>query len=245
MAASDSIASASGTTAHDTAASIVLIGMRGSGKTFVGELATSILDGWSFIDADHYFEQTLQIGVREYVAKNGWPAFREAETKILERLLVDHPTKHVISLGGGIVETPAARDVLIKWTQSGSVVHIVREIDEVVKYLGEETSRPAYGEPITDVFRRREPWFLECCNYEFINQTGPFNVDITPEAPTRSSNTREIARFFKHLTGRPNLASNLAPGNGRISCHSLIPTSHPLFLTSRNSLRALTQSSCA
>jgi pentafunctional AROM polypeptide len=208
-----SLASASTASTHDTAASVVLIGMRGSGKSFIGKLAASALD-WSFIDADHYFEEKLQIGVREFVHQHGWPAFRATESKILEELLVANPIKHVISLGGGIVETASARDLLTKWTKKGYVVHIAREIDEVVKYLGEETARPAYGEPITDVFRRREPWFVECSNFEFVNYTGDSNGAVdqnVPELKTGSATKDEVTRFFQHITGqKPNLAPNLA-----------------------------------
>ena len=55
--------------------------MRGSGKTFIGKLAASILN-WPIIDADQYFEETLKISVREYVHQHGWPAFRTAEFDI-------------------------------------------------------------------------------------------------------------------------------------------------------------------
>ena len=44
----------------------------------------------------------------------------------------------------------------------GPVVEIVRELDEAEKYLSAETERPAYGEPIADVYRRRKLWFNEC-----------------------------------------------------------------------------------
>lgn len=209
-----SLASASGASTQNTAASVVLIGMRGSGKSFIGKLAASVLN-WSFIDADHYLEEKLQISVREFVRQHGWPAFRVAESEILEELLASNPTKHVISLGGGIVETASARNLLKEWTKKGYVVHIAREIDEVLKYLGEETARPAYGEPIIDVFRRREPWFLECCNFEFVNYTGDTNGAVdqyVPESKTRTATKDEVTRFFQHITNqKPNLAPNLAP----------------------------------
>lgn len=196
--------------------------MRGSGKSYIGELASTTLD-WPFIDADTYFEQKLKIGVREYVHQNGWPAFRTTETDILKELLRDFPTKHIISLGGGVVESPAAREVLKAYAASGApVVHIVRQIDEVVKYLGEETARPAYGEPIMDVFARREPWFAECCNYEFVNYTGALtSQDAIPaddstkalySTPPRGTR-EEVARFFGHVTGqKPNVAQNVTRG---------------------------------
>ena len=212
------LASASRPTDENSQASVVLIGMRGSGKTFIGELAASAL-GWEFVDADAMFEKKHSIGVREFVQKNDWPAFRAAETEILRELLGQSGQGHVISLGGGIVETPAARDVLKEYAKKGPVVHIVREIDEVITYLGEETARPAYGEPILDVFKRRAPWFAECCSYEFINYTGVLNSsessaeDDSKTTPSTLSVREEVSRFFRHITGQcPNYAPNLKKG---------------------------------
>jgi pentafunctional AROM polypeptide len=149
--------------------------MRGSGKSFIGSLAAQTL-GWPLLDADVHFATVHNTGVREFVHEHGWPAFREAETKILKGLLAEgsgHAKRTVISLGGGIVETPEARDVLKAWSSKGNgrVVHVVRPIEEVVAYLGEETARPAYGEPVEEVFKRREPWFKECSTHEFVNHT--------------------------------------------------------------------------
>ncbi|KAI0666466.1 aromatic amino acid family biosynthesis-like protein [Trametes maxima] len=208
------LASASRPTEDNSQASVVLIGMRGSGKTFIGELAASTL-GWQFIDADAAFEEKHKIGVREFVQKNDWPAFRAAETEILQELLSQNSRGHVISLGGGIVETPVARDVLKEYTKKGPVVHVVREIDEVIGYLGAETARPAYGEPILDVFRRRAPWFADCCSYEFVNYTGVLTSssgvadDDSTTAPSLLSIRDEVSRFFNHITGQqPNLAKD-------------------------------------
>ncbi|PCH42024.1 arom polypeptide [Wolfiporia cocos MD-104 SS10] len=209
---------------EDSGASVVVIGMRGSGKTLIGELAASALN-WRFIDADAVFEEKHRIGVREFVQHNDWPAFRSAETEILRELLTHRSHGHVISLGGGIVETSAARDLLEKYAKQGPVVHIVREIDEIMRYLGEETARPAYGEPILDVFKRREPWYAECCNHEFINYTGSLSsspdtvlsngaVPISLAASPSSAGVREeIERFFRHVTGqRPNVAPTAEGG---------------------------------
>ncbi|KAF7419399.1 3-dehydroquinate dehydratase (3-dehydroquinase) [Pleurotus ostreatus] len=203
-----------GALSPESAASVVVVGMRGSGKTFIGQLAASALS-WTFVDADAYFEEKHQTGVREFVHKNGWPAFREAETSLLKELLTadEKSTRHVISLGGGIVETEGARQLLKDYATKGPVVHVIREIDEVVKYLGAEVSRPAYGEPITDVFRRREPWYKECSNYEFVNWVTS-ESSASDEVTTRKTTRAEVERFFKHITGEsPNLAHNLAPGN--------------------------------
>ncbi|KAJ8457410.1 hypothetical protein ONZ45_g18323 [Pleurotus djamor] len=213
---SHSNATSSASVTHESSASVVVIGMRGSGKSYIGELAASTLS-WTCIDADAYFESKHQIGLKEFVQKNGWPAFREAESAILKELLTDSEkaTKHVISLGGGVVESESSRQLLKDYATKGPVVYIVRPIDDIVKYLGAEASRPAYGEPITDVFRRREPWYQECCNYEFVNHVQSTSIEPSPvdEIKVRKQTHLEVERFFKHITGqRPNLAENLAPG---------------------------------
>jgi pentafunctional AROM polypeptide len=208
------------TTKHDAAPSVLIIGMRGSGKTFVGELAAATL-GWTVIDADAFFEHKFPTGLRDYVQRNGWSAFRAAEFDILKDLLAEYPSRHIISLGGGIVETPAAREILSAYAKDRPVVHVARPVDEIVAYLEAESSRPAYGEPIIDVFKRREKWFTECSSYEFINTTTvpPQTEDIPPSESlprplVQTNNIRdEIARFFGHITGQtPNLAPSLGRG---------------------------------
>jgi pentafunctional AROM polypeptide len=84
----------------------------------------------------------------------------------------------------------------------------MRPVDEIVAYLGVEASRPAYGEPITDVFNRRAPWFKDCASHEFVNHVG---ADTSPA--NKKGTRHEVIRFFKHITGQqPNLAPNLTPG---------------------------------
>ncbi|KAI0275856.1 EPSP synthase-domain-containing protein [Russula aff. rugulosa BPL654] len=141
------------------------------------------------------------IGMR--VQQHGWPAFRAVEVDLLKELLAQYPSRHVISLGGGIVETPAAREILTAYARDRPVVHVTRPVDEIVLYLESETSRPAYGEPIIDVFKRREPWFTECSSYEFVN-----GVSTLASAEGSTNIRDETARFFGHVTGQK---TNLAP----------------------------------
>jgi pentafunctional AROM polypeptide len=202
--------SASGIVTFDPSASVILIGMRGVGKTLVGKLAAASL-GWNTLDADAYFETTKHIGVREFVAQQGWPAFRAAETEILQGLLTNEETAkcHIISLGGGIVETPAAMEMLQAYVRKGGpVVHVVRQAEEVVKYLEDEKSRPAFGEPVEAVMHRREPWYQECSNFEYPNHTGDVNSLVAI-----MSIQKEISRFFGHITGvKDNLVQSVKLG---------------------------------
>jgi pentafunctional AROM polypeptide len=100
------------------------------------------------------------------------------------------------------VETPAARELLKEYAATkGPVVRIVRPLSDVIAYLDTEGTRPAYGEPVPDVFKRREPWFAECSNYMFDNQFGA-------DSDTKST-FREVVRFFGHISGQnPNFSEN-------------------------------------
>lgn len=183
--------------------------MRGVGKSFIGDLAANAL-GWPQLDADDYFAEKKKQPLRDFVAEHGWPAFREAEVTVLDELLKEKPTGHVLSLGGGIVETPAARELIKQYAKTkGPVVHITRPLDEIVTYLGAESARPAYGEPVADVYHRRQPWYTDISNYEFLNPVGATSVVTSPSAGIH----QEVARFFKHITGqKPNLSPNVGPG---------------------------------
>lgn len=77
---------------------IVLIGYRCSGKTSVGENMASILK-WRFIDSDHVIEDEAGQSIDELVAADGWPGFRERETKAVNRLATLRNT--VLATGGG------------------------------------------------------------------------------------------------------------------------------------------------
>lgn len=196
---------------YDTAATIFLIGMRGNGKTYFGKIGAALL-GRQLVDADVYFEERAGMGVREFVRDNGWPAFRQRELDYFKELLENKAMDHVISLGGGIVETPEAHALLKEYTQKrGPVVNIVRDLDEVVAYLDAESGRPAYGESIRDVAARRTPLFRSCSSFDFVNHTGfkalaknltnGAGLSAPPIAPEDTRKSQEsIVRFFRFIT---------------------------------------------
>ncbi|KAF8836479.1 aromatic amino acid family biosynthesis-like protein [Paxillus ammoniavirescens] len=189
-----------------TTPSILLIGMRGSGKSHIGVLASHALS-LPLLDFDVHFASLHPPSLRSFVQTQGWAAFRAAETELLLSLLASHGQGWVISLGGGIVETPEAREALLKFgnEKGGKVVWVKRELEVIEKYLEKEGERPVYGEAVRDVFKRREPWFQQCAGYEFANYFAPGGVNVEG-----GSLDGEIERFFGHVSGlKPNLAPNV------------------------------------
>ena len=86
---------------------IVLVGMRGAGKSTLGRALAAHLDA-DFVDSDEAFTQRHG-PISEYVAARGWTAFREVETQIIDEEL---RPRRVVALGGGSLETGATRERL-------------------------------------------------------------------------------------------------------------------------------------
>ncbi len=147
--------------------SIIIIGMRASGKSTLSKWATMAI-GFNVVDLDDVFEEELQIGIRPYIKEHGWEAFREDEYKIAKKSLEKYKEGYVIATGGGIVENKNARELLKTHIATGGIVlHLHRDIDESVIFLSSDTTRPAYVDEIKDVWRRREKFYRDCSNYHF------------------------------------------------------------------------------
>ncbi|RKU44750.1 3-dehydroquinate dehydratase (3-dehydroquinase) [Coniochaeta pulveracea] len=148
--------------------SIFVIGMRGAGKTTAGAWIADTLHR-PFIDLDDELERREGLTIPEIIrGERGWEGFRKAELDLLEDVIKNQSEGHVFSCGGGIVETPEARELLISYKRNGGyVLQVHRDTDQVVNYLMQDKSRPAYSENIREVYYRRKPWFEECSNFEY------------------------------------------------------------------------------
>ncbi|CAG7850201.1 Pentafunctional AROM polypeptide {ECO:0000255/HAMAP-Rule:MF_03143} Includes: RecName: Full=3-dehydroquinate synthase {ECO:0000255/HAMAP-Rule:MF_03143}; Short=DHQS {ECO:0000255/HAMAP-Rule:MF_03143}; {ECO:0000255/HAMAP-Rule:MF_03143}; Includes: RecName: Full=3-phosphoshikimate 1-carboxyvinyltransferase {ECO:0000255/HAMAP-Rule:MF_03143}; {ECO:0000255/HAMAP-Rule:MF_03143}; AltName: Full=5-enolpyruvylshikimate-3-phosphate synthase {ECO:0000255/HAMAP-Rule:MF_03143}; Short=EPSP synthase {ECO:0000255/HAMAP-Rule:MF len=198
---------------RDPEASVLLFGMRGSGKTYLGQIAASEL-GWEYVDADQYLETVYKMTCKDFVVTHGWDEFRATETRLLPEIISLKPTRTIISLGGGIVETEAARDILKEYAKTkGPVVHISRDIRQIVEYLTNETERPAYSQEIEEVFARRKPWFEECCSHRFVSIVEPTASSSDESLRQIQRTSREVGTFFRHITGvSPNLSPKVNLG---------------------------------
>jgi shikimate kinase len=90
-----------------------LIGLRGSGKSSVGR-ALAALTGATFVDLDQQLwgpGSSTPIPAGELLTRLGEAAFREVELAALRRVAQD-PVAQVLATGGGLVETPGARELL-------------------------------------------------------------------------------------------------------------------------------------
>ncbi|KAI9274239.1 EPSP synthase-domain-containing protein [Sporodiniella umbellata] len=195
----------------DHTKSIIIVGMRGVGKTTLGQYAAEVLN-FKFVDVDQYFEQTLNTTITEFINTWGWEQFRLKETEMLKQIL-DSPyaREHVISCGGGIVETEENRHVLKKHhNQGGKVLHLVRDLSQVVKYLNRDKTRPMFGEDMLNVWGRRRVWYKEVCNYEFVAYADSL-LENGYVSPTEwIAIKKDLQRYLNFIWGRDTNHVNTA-----------------------------------
>ncbi|KYK56712.1 hypothetical protein DCS_03717 [Drechmeria coniospora] len=190
----------------DLQRSIFIIGMRGAGKTTAGNWMARLLQ-WKFIDLDQELERRSGKSIPEMVeGPRGWVGFRADEAALLRDVMDSKPRGHVISCGGGIVETSEARALLLAFGRSGGrVVQVHRNIDQLGEYLARDKSRPAFTTSKTpeQVYLEREPWYRECSNYLYYS---PHAGDLGCDARIPD----DFQRFVSFIRGEgPQLATIL------------------------------------
>lgn len=178
----------------DSPRSIFLIGMRGAGKTTAGGWIANILD-WPFTDLDSELEQRSGRQIPRIIEESGWESFRSLEVDILKKALKENSEKHVFACGGGVVETPEAREILISYHQSGGLVILVeRNIDDIMVYLQIDKTRPAYVDDMQSVWQRRRAWYYECSNYQHYSQKSGAKQIVKA--------SKDLESFVLFVTGR-------------------------------------------
>jgi len=116
---------------------IVLIGMRGSGKSTVAKLLAKKLDK-KFIDLDELLSKKVDMTLPKFVKQFGWEQFRDKESEIAEE--ISQQTYAVISTGGGVILRKQNVDALKK---NGKFVYLQTSIATMLKRLESDRSRPA------------------------------------------------------------------------------------------------------
>jgi len=135
---------------------IVLIGMRGSGKTTIGNFIAKKLD-WQFIETDSLIEKNIGTKISKFVNQSGWIAFRTVESKFIDN--VSNLDSVVISSGGGVV---IKKENIRKLKKNGVLIWLTASNDTLYNRIKDDRNRPfltnarSRKEEIKKVFKVRE-----------------------------------------------------------------------------------------
>lgn len=150
---------------------IVLIGMRGSGKSHVAEKISKLLN-LELLDLDHLLEGRLGTPIVGYVSKYGWQKFREKESDLIEKL--SGVTNSVISTGGGSILDPDNTRIL---QSNGLIFWLSASAKTLEKRIIMSANRPpltsasSLGEEIQLVLAERKQAYKSAANYTIETDT--------------------------------------------------------------------------
>jgi shikimate kinase len=109
--------------------SIVLVGMMGAGKSSVGRRLAARL-AIPFVDADSEIEDAARMSIPEIFEAHGEPRFRDAEARVIARLLESGP--QVLATGGGAFMNPGTRAAI---SAKGVSVWLHADLDVLMRRL--------------------------------------------------------------------------------------------------------------
>ncbi|MGB1235828.1 MAG: shikimate kinase [Planktomarina sp.] len=139
--------------------SLVLVGMMGSGKSAVGKALAAELD-MPFVDADTEIEIAANMSIKEIFARDGEAFFRQAEARVINRLLTDGV--QVLATGGGAFMSPVVREAL----KDGAItVFLDATIDTLWERVRYSKTRPLLQtedplRTLTALLANRRPTYL-------------------------------------------------------------------------------------
>jgi shikimate kinase len=154
---------------------IVLIGYRGTGKSVVGRIVAEKL-GRECLAMDAMIVEGAGMSVPEIVEKEGWPGFRDRETRLARDLAERDDI--VIDCGGGVIERPENMEAL---RSKGIVIWLKASVDVIVERISGDTERPAlvegktFTEEVAEVLERRTPLYRDSSHHEIDTDS------LTPE----------------------------------------------------------------
>lgn len=115
---------------------IVLLGLPGCGKSFMGQKLAKLLSHLSFVDLDDLIEKQESMTVSQIFEQKGEDYFRKVETELVTKISQGY--NQIIALGGG-----AFVDENITNLKKNSITFYLKtSIDEIFCRIKNDTHRP-------------------------------------------------------------------------------------------------------
>lgn len=170
---------------------LALIGFMGTGKSSVGRQVAEALQ-FAFVDTDALIEERTGRTISDIFERDGEPAFREWEHRVVEELAEGENT--VIATGGGLPVNPANLESL---KTHALVVWLWTSAETIYQRVRAHSHRPLLNGPdplqkIQQLLVLREPYYRQ--------------ADVlvnTEQRPLRAVALHVVHQFHLALAGHP------------------------------------------
>lgn len=166
-----------------TEKNIVLVGMRGSGKTIIGTMLASRLHR-DMIPMDALIVYEAEMPIPDIVEQFGWPRFREIEAQVAQKVARLRGT--VNATGGGVILDPKNIEAL---RSTGIVFWLNVSVNNTLRRIGEDPNRPSLTgkssrrDDMLATFQEREPLYRAAAHH-IIDTNDKYPKQITEDILT-------------------------------------------------------------
>lgn len=135
---------------------LVLIGMRGSGKSTVGKIMAEALK-CRFLESDKLIEKRMKKAVKDIIGEMGLDFFRDLESKVI--ISLENEKDCVIATGGGVIERNSNMQSLNK---DGIIIYLDTTPEISATRLSGDNGRPiltgalSIAEDLKKLYERRK-----------------------------------------------------------------------------------------
>jgi shikimate 5-dehydrogenase/shikimate kinase len=197
---------------HD--ASIVLLGMPGTGKSTLAVIA-SMACRRRIVDIDDVFQDATGFSTIRYRREFGAGNYNLRQEELLRTILREHDGGAVIVINGASLERNG-QALLQEFAGTHPVVHVLRDLPSLHSYLGGPDMRK-----LKDMLALTAPMLRRCSNYEFYNIPEVRLPSVDPSddqtvAPAFLTLKRAQRTFLKFLSLITSPENTDAPTNTSI-----------------------------
>lgn len=183
--------------------SIVLIGIRGTGKSTLAVIAASALR-YRVVDADQHFYQVTGESRITFKSKHGVREYRRRELKLMHSILFDNQTRCVITCGPGSVEGKG-QEILRDYGKTHPLIYIMRDTEDIKRHL-----KLWDMETISRLVSLSGPSYRASSTFEFYNisdypspllpDENPLSDRHSPPSLTLKSMEQDFLLLIYHIT---------------------------------------------
>lgn len=147
---------------------IVMLGYRGTGKSTVARLLARELER-KLVNLDDLIVESAGMPIPVVVSEQGWPRFREIESRIVEEIAANEDNV-VIDCGGGVVLDDNNTRLLRK---NGKTILLIASFEAILKRIRCDPNRPplkdglSFEEEQRQILAERQEKYLSSADITF------------------------------------------------------------------------------
>lgn len=183
-------------------ASIVLVGIRGTGKSSLAVITASALE-YRIVDADQQFYQITGKSRASFRSTHGVREYKHRELEVMHSILFGNQSKCVIICGPGSVEGEG-QELLRDYAKTHPIIYVLRDTKDIHRHLRlwdaktishlVELSGPSYRASTTFEFYNVSEYASPCVGK--VNQPGR----ISPPSLTLKGMERDFLQLIYSIT---------------------------------------------